>query len=439
MANELKPFKPLIEANVEDAFDATVALTGDKNILVKYFSNAYVTMSAKAQSGAAINEDMYIIRNGDETIYGTYGWFYNVESNVFTFSAEDSLGRIGTSTLKPTMIDYIKPTCYMGSSRPDGSGEMVVTCYGKFFNDTFGAVNNTITARYRYKELGGAWSDYVTMSVTLSGNDYYAYATLSGLDYKKAYSVEVEAKDKLSRASDTVSNIRSVPGFHWGENDFVFEVPVTFNAGTSGATIDSIEGDLNVKGNMRLKGSGNYGNILYFGDGSYCYISEPTDDAMTIHASKITLDASSGVYVEGKAIPILEKGTWSPSLNSSAVSYYTTQYGWYMKMGQTVTVGFCVKATCNSGYNGTAISISGLPFTPMFTATGGGMCSGAYVSAGKTFQCYAAETSGNITTRVQDCDRASAANLTTSASGCYYRASGGEITLSGTITFMANS
>lgn len=122
---------------------------------------------------------------------------------------------------------------------------------------------------------------------------------------------------------------------------------------------------------------------------------------------------------------------WIPLLDTDAISSYTTQYGWYMKMNQTVTVGFYIKASCNSGYNSTAISISGLPFTPMCSAAGGGMCSGAYISEGNNFQCFVAETSGLITTRVQ--------SLGTLSEGCRYPLDDGELTLSGTITFMSTA
>lgn len=129
-------------------------------------------------------------------------------------------------------------------------------------------------------------------------------------------------------------------------------------------------------------------------------------------------------------------GVWKPALNASAVSAYTNQEGWYIKSGNVVTVGFFIKATCKSGYESTSISISGLPFNPSITASGGGMCSGAYVSSGFTFQCWAAATNGSITARVQQVNHTTATNLATSASGCFYRNSGGEITLSGTITYI---
>jgi hypothetical protein len=196
------------------------------------------------------------------------------------------------------------------------------------------------------------------------------------------------------------------------------------------------EGDQNIKGNLRLKGDGNYGNYLRFGDGDYCYIAELEDDVMTLKADEIILSAN-GVYVDGYAIPILDKGIWVPELDSRIVGHYKTQKGWYSKMGQTVTVGFYIKAECSSGYESEIISIAGLPYIPLCSAAGGGMCSGAYVSAGRHFQCFVAETSGEITTRVQPCNHTFDANVFTSASGCFYREGGGEITLSGTITYMS--
>jgi hypothetical protein len=74
----------------------------------------------------------------------------------------------------------------------------------------------------------------------------------------------------------------------------------------------------------------------------------------------------------------------------------------------------------------------------MYVGAGGGMCAGAYVSAGFTFQCFVAETDGTISTRVQACNNTSATNLSTSKSGCWYPSGGGEITISGTITYVSS-
>lgn len=432
---------PIVTASVVDTNDKTIDLTGDPNILVKYFSTAKATMTAEAQKGASLDMDTYAITNGRNAEYGTEGVFENVEDNTFTFSVTDSRGNTGRTTVTPTMVEYVELTCYLGNDKPDGDGNMTVTCFGNVFTGSFGVTDNrVIRAQYRYRTSVGAFGGWMPMDIEHGDGSYLASAPLTGLDYKTTYEFECRVTDWLMEVSSSSGMIKSHPIFHWSENDFVFEVPVTFNGGFEmPTTIGDENGETTITGDLRLKGDGNYGNKLRFGDGDYCYISEPTDDDMLIHADKITLDAPNGVFLDGYALPIVRYGTWSPYLNSAAVSSYTTQYGWYSKVNQAVTVGFCIKATCRSGYDSTTISISGLPFTPMFTATGGGMCSGVYVSAGFNFQCFAAETNGTITTRVQSCNHTSQTNLSTSASGCWYRSGGGEITLSGTITFMSNS
>ena len=131
-------------------------------------------------------------------------------------------------------------------------------------------------------------------------------------------------------------------------------------------------------------------------------------------------------------------GAWTPTLSSSAISSYTTRTGWYQKAGVVVTVGFIIKATCNSGYHSTQISISGLPYEPLYAASGGGICAGAYITVGGfTFECWVANTDGTINARVQSPASGSVAgNMLTSASGLTYRSGGGEITLGGTITYV---
>jgi len=42
-----------------------------------------------------------------------------------------------------------------------------------------------------------------------------------------------------------------------------------------------------ITGNLTLKGSGNYGNKLNFGDGDYVHLSEPSDDCLEIKAKKV--------------------------------------------------------------------------------------------------------------------------------------------------------
>lgn len=411
---------PDINPSVIDINSKTVALTGNNSVLIKHHSVAKATMNPVAYGGAAIDLDLCIIRNGTATAYGTELIHHIVSDNLFTFSVEDSAGRVTSTGLAPLMIDYTNLTCYVSKAKSDGSGNVDLGCWGAYFNGSFGAQWNSLTVQCRYRVSGGSWSGYTTMTISYTGGTYYAYTTLTGLDYEQSYDFEFVATDKLTEATASTANIKCVPVFHWGENDVVFEVPTTFN------------GDAQVKGNLRLKGNGNYGNYLYFGDGSYCYIAELSDDAMTIKANQINFDTNS-FTVKGQTVAA--SGTWTPYLPSGTVQSYTSRSGWYTKVGNVVTVGFYIKAI--GATSGIDVEITGLPYTPAYYAAGGGMCSGAVMVGDYNFQCFVAETSGVITTRVQACDSTDSKPLKTSRTGCWMP-SGSEITVSGTITYMTN-
>lgn len=384
---------PQITRSVVDRYLLTKSLTGNEYILVKGYSVAEATMIVYSPIGAAISLDTMIIRNGNDKAYGYQATFSSITDNVFTFSAEDEFGNIGTATYIAPMVNYEAPTCVLSNERPDGSGNMTVSCSGTWFNDTFGNASsrhNELTVSYRYVEWGQDINNatWTAMTVYTSGNAYSASAYLSGLDYQKAYFFEVVARDLLSQGRDTSQGVTGAPVFHWSKNDVTFEKSALFNdtANFYGGTTGISYTDLTNRPN----------------------------------------------------IPDVKYGDWLPEIDPAGVNYYETQRGWYMKIGNVVTVGFYIKAMCTI-YDAHKIEwIVGLPshIAPVQASAGGGMCSGAKLSANKNFQCWVAETLGYITPRVQDCNNANAQNISTSASGVYFPINGGQITLSGTITYL---
>jgi hypothetical protein len=244
---------PIISGSVVDINSKTVALTGNDHVLIRYHSTAYANMLAQPAPDAAIDGDMYVIRNGPITIYDWEYSFYLVASNTFTFSAQDSLGNINSKTVTVGMVEYEKLTCNIASSRPDGSGNMVLSCTGAYYNGSFGAKNNTLTVQYRYKTASGSYSAWKNMSVTLTSSAYAATAQLTGLNYNASYTFEIMATDQLESVTATSAGVRSLPLFHWGESDFRFEVPV-FTSGDA-----CVEGEL-------IAANASVGDILTFGN-----------------------------------------------------------------------------------------------------------------------------------------------------------------------------
>lgn len=161
------------------------------------------------------------------------------------------------------------------------------------------------------------------------------------------------------------------------------------SASSSGGSYLPLTGGT-ITGDLRLKDGSNYGRTLYFGDGSYCYISEPTDDRMLIKATSITTQTPN-LYLRGNNVYFgtdnarLKYGTWTPTI--SGTDTYTVRKGWYQKVGNVVTVGWNIAGTFSSyTSNTTMVSITGLPFTSSANlASGGGIVYNCYIPANTFF------------------------------------------------------
>ena len=398
-----------------DTKTKTVSLTGNNTVLIRNHSTAEIVLEAVG----VVNLDTVRIVNGSASEWGTVtedgyirATFPNVEADTFSVTAEDEYGRFIRKDVVANMIDYINLTCYAVNNRPDASGNVSLQCVGNYFSGSFGKVANTINVEYRYRTANGSWSGYTSMSASVSGNTYSAYASLSELNYEATYEFEFRATDQMMTVSTALSGVTTLPVFHWGANDFAFEVPVDFKS----------------KGVSKLK----IIDFLGFGNTTNMILTRSTGE-LEIYAPTIDL---VGLFLKrnGQDVAFAEYGEWTPYLSCSGV--YNEQSGWYSKSGNVVTVGFRIKMYPDSGYENTNISISELKFAPLSAAAGGGLCSGAYVSGGLNFQCFVAEKNGQITTRVQACNNTGLGTLATSESGCKYPPLNGELTLSGTITYM---
>lgn len=341
---------PVINPTITNKTTSTVNLTGSTSKFIRYYSDADVSIGAAAVKGASLNS--HITTCGSQYFTSASGTFTGVENSEISFSATDSRGYTTTKTVALDIVPYVKLTCNLSNNRPDTSGNMVVACSGNYWEGNFGAVKNTLTVQYRWKVQGGTFSDWINMTVYKSGDTYTAESEqITGLDYQTLYVFECKAADKLLTVDTGEEPIKTLPVFHWGESDVVFEVPVTFNAGVVTPAVMAISDDSN--------------------------------------------------------------GLWTPTLDSDVISSYDTQQGWYSRVGNNITVGFYIKASCNAGYTTKPIVITGLPFTPTYCGSGGGLCQG------QNFQCWVVETDGDIVA-YNEC--------------CY--PDGGDITFSGTINFI---
>lgn len=217
---------PTISPTVVDSNETTIALTGDKNNLIRYYSNAQVTLGMAAIKGASLTSQKCSNSGKELTANGA---IKGVTSGSFSFSATDSRGKTTTKTLNKSMIEYIKLTC---NCEPKISVDGIATINptGNYFSGSFGKVTNTITAQVRYKPDGGTFSDWIDISSSGSAGNWNGIEEIeiADFDYKKTYVFEVKANDKLMSLAAKTYKVSALPVFDWSKEDFNFNVAPSY-------------------------------------------------------------------------------------------------------------------------------------------------------------------------------------------------------------------
>ena len=218
---------PILNPTAKDNNSKTLALTGDENKFIKYYSGVAATVGATAQNAATIKSQSITI-NGVVKNGAVVGLTTGVESAKFVFSATDSRGFTTTKTLNKTLVPYIKLTCDVKLGSVNADGEATVIISGNFFSQSFGAVTNTLNIAYQIIEDGGSYSPQWTNSAqyNATNNTYEINIDLTGLDYKKTYKFKARAVDKLATVYSKELTIVCEPVFDWGKDSFRFNVPI---------------------------------------------------------------------------------------------------------------------------------------------------------------------------------------------------------------------
>lgn len=214
---------PSVSGTVVDSNAATKSLTGDDSKLVRYYSTALCTITAKAKNSATISTK----KIGGTAVSGNTRSIQKVEQSSVAFYAKDSRGYEATANVEFTLIPYVLLTNNSSGQRTDPtSGNAKLTIKGDFYNGSFGAVDNALTIKYRIAESGGSYGSYISVTPTVNGNAYTASVALSGLDYEMKYNIQIVAADKLASVAKTIAIRRGIPVYDWGKNDFAFHMPV---------------------------------------------------------------------------------------------------------------------------------------------------------------------------------------------------------------------
>lgn len=236
--------KPALTAAVIVADVKTKTLTGNSTSIIPFFSKVKVTTTAAPTTGATLKSYSLQIgpmKFGLDASAGSYtstGDSYNYGDYIFR--CEDSRGLTNGIKKTLTVIPYTTPTVTVDDISITSAGVATVQLSGTWAAINFGAGNNRITVRFRYKVSSEStytsWTDISTSDVTAnSDGTFTATATTSGLNYLNAYDFQGQVQDLVTTVEGQPQTGKSIPIFDWSESDFNFNVPVTVPEPTEAA------------------------------------------------------------------------------------------------------------------------------------------------------------------------------------------------------------
>ena len=329
---------PTVSAVIEDTNPATIAVTGDKAKLVCYISKPKVTLTATAKNSATIKSRQIYNPVGLIATESPYT-FDTVYSDEFVLKAIDSRGYTTEEVQKVGFVLY--DPCFFSSISLKRIESTATTARAELtgfcFNSSFGASNNALTLKYRYK-TSGEYGDYVTIPNPTWNSDgsFSAAVDIANLSLDESYIFEFAVEDKLSSfvadeivlakgsgdlriGTDYIQTKNSiyagdVNNTAWkchGARRKVNGVPYVSNFGTGivgndGAAVLELYKDDDIVGRMELRSDGHLYNLFSSMSLAEMMASAPTND-----------------YDNAQGYLIINGGSSSPVLIMWGVIYLT--------------------------------------------------------------------------------------------------------------------
>ena len=206
----------------EDTNPLTLNLSGDSNKIINGYSTLKISnLVCNANKGATlklvqINNVQYPYNNNFSVSIP------NWSGNVITMYVFDSRNN-STKLEVPIGINYVdyKEKVIINKSctrYANVNEESNLSFSGEWFNSSFGAYNNQLSATYKYRQKGGnEWIQGTTnINITVDGNTY-SYSgyikgdTNNGFATENSYEIEIIVTDSLSSKSATTILIAGEP------------------------------------------------------------------------------------------------------------------------------------------------------------------------------------------------------------------------------------
>lgn len=207
-------------------------LTGSNQKIIAGVSDLTVTISAAnravSNSGAAIKK--YIVTVGGKTSEIAWSGSASVSATIskptagtISVAAVDSRGNQTVVTKLATVVAYAAPKITAMSVTRANSVDTAVTLTvsGTWWGQHFGAVANTLSMTYAYKQTNAStWSEAIALTPTISDNKISLTAVIngdlgvSGFTADASFDVRLSVTDKLNTVVMSRVLDRGIPTMH---------------------------------------------------------------------------------------------------------------------------------------------------------------------------------------------------------------------------------
>lgn len=202
----------------KDTNSTVTGVTGNNQVLVKGLSTLQVTISsankmvannsATAKSYTAVIDTLNVSTNySSSDLTFNVGTVVNSGTKRLTVTAYDSRNLSKAVYKDITVYEYQKPVVNTTLSRLNNfENQTTLKVSGTYSRLTISnADKNTITSvQYRYRETGGTWSGWTTLTTTVTTGNFNCSDVILSLDNTKSFEFEIRAIDKLQ--TQTVTN-----------------------------------------------------------------------------------------------------------------------------------------------------------------------------------------------------------------------------------------
>lgn len=263
-------------------------------------------------------------------------------------------------------------------------------------NNTVGFSNTAVGKSSLIDNTTGDWNTgvgFVALASNIGGNYNTAFGAVAMADKAAGdnnTAIGASAGYVLEGAGNTLVGYQAGFALSTADNNVLL-------GATAGSEITTGDGNVVVgnydgnNGTLDIRTSNNHavisdgaGTIKQYWDGSGNSVQPAgnktiTNGNLVLGTAGKGIDFSADAHATGMTSELLddyEEGTWTPTFSSTDATFtYTTQVGWYRKVGNTVIAGFNVEASA-AGTVTNSLRLTGLPYAAFSTTSAfGGMYS----------------------------------------------------------------